>query len=81
MNLNIVNLPNRPKEHPSTMSNPMKKGLEMPSKVESWYPSAEEIVRTQREQVLKSRQEAVEFASQKSGKAPSSWWRRLFGMS
>jgi hypothetical protein len=62
------------------MSKSNKKSLEMRSKVESWYPSAEEIVRTQREQVVKSRQEAVEFASQKSGKAPSSWLRRLLRM-
>jgi hypothetical protein len=61
------------------MSRPDEKRLQMRSKVESWYPSAEEIVQNQREQVLKSRQESVAFASKQFGKPTSSWWRRLLG--
>ncbi|SEC45049.1 hypothetical protein [Terriglobus roseus] len=59
----------------------MKKQTELRSKVPSWYPSATEITQTQREQVLKSRQEAADFAAQKFGKPESPWWRRLFAKS
>ena len=57
----------------------MKKQRELTSKVASWYPTATEIVDVQREQVLKSRQEAAAFAAQKFGKPEVPWWRRLFG--
>ncbi|AFL87590.1 hypothetical protein Terro_1281 [Terriglobus roseus DSM 18391] len=55
----------------------LKKQLELHSKVASWYPTATEITQNQREQVLKSRQEAAAFAAQKFGKQESPWWRRL----
>jgi hypothetical protein len=57
----------------------LKKAQELPSKVDSWYPSAREIVETQREQVVKAREEAAAFASQKFGSPAFSWWRHLFG--
>ena len=57
----------------------MQKQDESETNVPSWYPSNEELVTTQREQVLKSRQVAAAFASQNYSKAASSWWRRLFG--
>jgi hypothetical protein len=62
------------------MGQTMKKSPDKLSKVESWYPSAKEIVLTQQEQALKSRENAAAFASQKFGKATSSWWRRLMRM-
>jgi hypothetical protein len=61
------------------MSKRIKKDLEPSSKVDSWYPSADQIVLTQREQVVKAREEAAAFASRKFGRTASPWWRRLFG--
>jgi hypothetical protein len=55
----------------------VKKQIELHTKVPSWYPSATEITETQRQQVIKSRQDAAAFASQKFGKPTTTWWRRL----
>jgi hypothetical protein len=60
--------------------NALKKQVELPSKVPSWYPSATEITQNQRDQVLKSRQDAADFAAQKFGNPANTWWRRLLGI-
>lgn len=57
----------------------MKKQGKVDTNVASWYPSSEELVNTQREQVLQSRKEAAAFASQDFRKPATSWWRRLLG--
>ena len=55
----------------------MAKQTERMQKIDSWYPSAEAILRTQREQAVKSREAAAVFASQKAGRTSSWWWRLL----
>jgi hypothetical protein len=47
--------------------------------VASWYPSAREIVQTQRAQLEKSKQAQAAFASETFSHASRPWWMRLFG--
>jgi hypothetical protein len=47
--------------------------------VASWYPTAGEIVQTQRAQLEKSKREQAAFASETFSHATRPWWRRLFG--
>ena len=47
--------------------------------IPSWYPTAGEIVQTQRAQLDKSKREAAAFASETFRHNTRLWWKRLFG--
>jgi len=60
--------------------NSMQNKTETVTNVPSWYPTMDELIRKQRGQLEKSKQEALAFASKKFGRNTRPWWRRLVGI-